>query len=271
MTEVNPYQGPETDVASPQGDGTFKLDGPHKITVGQALGWLGEGMKMLSGHWGVVIGALVLVMVITMGLQLIPFLGPLAQPFITTLLYAGLVKLFHRIDTSGRSEFSDLFAGFSERTGPLLLLALVQIGIYLGAMLVIGGIMAVSMGLGSMSFQSMDPQAMSSGMGAMMIIMVPLFLIVFTLVMFLFYFSVPLIMLGGMGLGGAMKVSFKACIKDLLAMSIYGLVAMLVVMLGAIPGLLGWLFVMPMLAAAYYVSFRQVLASASDGTEHGTA
>ena len=73
-------------------------------------------MRMLSGHWGVVlIGALVLVMVITMGLQLIPFLGPLAQPPITTLLYAGLVKLFHRIATDGRSDFGDLFAGFSER------------------------------------------------------------------------------------------------------------------------------------------------------------
>ena len=144
MTEVNPYQGPETNVTSPQGEGTFTLGGPHKVTVGQALGWLGEGMRMLSGHWGVVIGALVLVMVITMGLQLIPFLGPLAQPFITTLLYAGLVKLFHRIATDGRSDFGDLFAGFSERTGPLLLLALVQIGVYLGAMLVIGGLGTLS-------------------------------------------------------------------------------------------------------------------------------
>ena len=49
MTEVNPYQGPETNVASPQGDSAFTLAGPHKVTVGQALGWLGEGMKMLSG------------------------------------------------------------------------------------------------------------------------------------------------------------------------------------------------------------------------------
>lgn len=270
MTEVNPYQGPETNVASPQGDSAFTLAGPHKVTVGQALGWLGEGMKMLSGNWGVVIGALVLVMVITMGLQLIPFLGPLAQPFITTLLYGGLVKLFHRIATDGRSEFGDLFAGFSERTGALLLLALVQIGVYLGALLVIGGLMAISMG-GSMSLQSMDPQAMSNGMGAMMAIMVPLFLIVFTLVMFLFYFAVPLIMLGGMGLGGAMKLSFQACIKNWLALIVYGVVVMLIVTLAALPLLLGLLFVMPILAGAYYVSFRQVLTSASDGTEHGTA
>ena len=268
MTEVNPYQGPETNVASPQGEGAFTLDGPHKVTVGQALGWLGEGMRMLSGHWGVVIGALVLVMVITMGLQLIPFLGPLAQPFITTLLYAGLVKLFHRIATDGRSDFGDLFAGFSERTGPLLLLALVQIGVYLGALLVIGGLMAISMG-GSMSLQSMDPQAMSSGMGVMMAIMLPLFLIVFTLVMFLFYFAVPLIMLGGMGLGGAMGVSFRACMKNLLPMIVYGIVVMLIIMVAALPLLLGLLFVMPILAGAYYVSFRQVLTNPADGAEHG--
>jgi hypothetical protein len=34
MTEVNPYQGPETNVTSPQGEGTFTLGGPHKVTVG---------------------------------------------------------------------------------------------------------------------------------------------------------------------------------------------------------------------------------------------
>lgn len=268
MTEVNPYQGPETNVASPQSEGAFTLDGPHKVTVGQALGWLGEGMKLLSGNWGVVIGALVLVMVITMGLQLIPFLGPLIQLFITTLLYAGLVKLFHRIATDGRCEFGDLFAGFSERTGPLLLLALVQLGVYLGALLVLGGLMAVFMG-GSMSLQAMDPQAMSSGAGVVMAIMLPLFLVVFTLVMFLFYFAVPLIMLGGSGLGTAMGLSFRACMKNLLPMIVYGLVAVVIAMLAALPLLLGWLFVMPILAGAYYVSFRQVLTSAGDGAEDG--
>ena len=33
--------------------------------------------------------------------------------------------------------------------------------------------------------------------------------------------------------------------------------------------LLGLLFVMPILAGAYYVSFRQVLTSPADGAEHG--
>jgi len=66
-----------------------------------------------------------------------------------------------------------------------------------------------------------------------------------------------------------MGVSFRACMKNLLPMIVYGIVVMLIVMVAALPLLLGLLFVMPILAGAYYVSFRQVLTSPADGAEHG--
>ena len=72
-----------------------------------------------------------------------------------------------------------------------------------------------------------------------------------------------------MGLGGAMGVSFRACMKNLLPMIVYGIVVMLIIMVAALPLLLGLLFVMPILAGAYYVSFRQVLTNPADGAEHG--
>ena len=44
-------------------------------------------------------------------------------------------------------------------------------------------------------------------------------------------------------------------------MIVYGIVVMLIIMVAALPLLLGLLFVMPILAGAYYVAFRQVLTN----------
>ncbi|MFP1682387.1 BPSS1780 family membrane protein [Alloalcanivorax sp. C16-1] len=238
----------------------MQLSEPRKVTVGEALGWIGDGMKLLSGHWGVVIGALVLIFVITTVLQFIPLIGPLAQPFLMTLLYGGLVKMFHRIDTTGQSDFTDLFAGFSQRTGPLLLLSLAQLGVFLAIGLLVGGLMVMTLGAGALS--GMDPGATSGGLsGGLFLVLMLVAVVVVTLVAFLFYFTVPLVMLTDTGPGRALKLSFQACLKNLIPMVVYGLVATVIVALAALPALLGWLFVMPILAGAFYLSFKQVLTA----------
>ncbi|GAA5111235.1 BPSS1780 family membrane protein [Alloalcanivorax gelatiniphagus] len=260
MSEVNPYQQPEAEVVR---DGALPdqmtLGGPHKITVGQAMSWIGDGMKLVSGHWGVVIGALLVIFLLATVVQFVPLIGPLAQPFLMTLLYGGLVKMFHRIDTTGQSDFTDLFAGFSQRTGPLLLLSLAQLGVFIAIGLLVGVGVLMFAGTGAAMSQGMDPGLASGGMSVGVLLMALLGLAVMVLVAFLFYFTVPLVMLTDTGPGRAMALSFKACTANLAPILIYGLVAMVIVALGAIPALLGWLFVMPILAGAFYLSFKQIL------------
>lgn len=252
MSEINPYEQPQADVTKPGGDQDVVITDPAKVSVGDALGWIGEGMRMLSGSWGVVIGALVVTMLITMALQLVPFIGPIAQAFITPLLYAGIVQIFHRIETEKRADFADLFAGFSHQTGPLMLMVLAQLGVFLLVGGVIGTLMFTVGGL------SLDGQGFEAGAAGLIFTGV-LGLAALIAVSFLFYFVVPLIYLGKMGLLDAMKTSFATCLKNILPMLIYGLVLLLIVTVAAIPFMLGWLFVMPILAGAYYVSFRQLL------------
>lgn len=142
MSDMNPYQQPQSDVANaaPASANEFTIIAPRKISVGDAMGWIGKGHGMLSGHWGVVLGALVVTVLITSALQIIPLLGAIAQILLTPLLYAGIVKIFHRIDTENRSDFSDLFAGFSDRTSPLIMTAVAQLVVLLVAGVVLGGL-----------------------------------------------------------------------------------------------------------------------------------
>ena len=115
MSEINPYQQPQAELVddnNPPAQPLIILAEPRKISAGDALGWISSGHKMLPGHWGVVLGALVVTVLITSAFQIIPLLGMIAQILATPLLYAGIVKIFHRMETEGTSDFADLFAAF---------------------------------------------------------------------------------------------------------------------------------------------------------------
>ena len=245
MSDMNPYQQPQSDVANaaPASANEFTIIAPRKISVGDAMGWIGKGHGMLSGHWGVVLGALVVTVLITSALQIIPLLGAIAQILLTPLLYAGIVKIFHRIDTENRSDFSDLFAGFSDRTSPLIMTAVAQLVVLLVAGVVLGGLFFL---LGR------------DGGTAAIVVLGLLATVAMFVFMFLFYFAVPLIFLGQKGVVDAMQLSLDACLKNIIPFIVYTLVISLILVVAAIPLLLGWLFVMPILAGAYYVSFKQL-------------
>jgi uncharacterized membrane protein len=55
-----------------------------------------------------------------------------------------------------------------------------------------------------------------------------------------------------------MKLSLGGFTRNVIPLIVYLLVTMVIVLVAALPLLLGWLFVMPILAGAYYVSFRQI-------------
>ena len=248
MSEINPYQQPKAELIddnNPPAQALTILSEPRSISVGDALGWIGGGHKMLPGHWGVVLGALVVTVLITSAFQIIPLLGMIAQVLATPLLYAGIVKIFHRMETEGKSDFADLFAAFSERTAPLILMALAQLGVMLLLGVVFGGL-GYAMGISG-----------GASTGAMVVIGLLGLVAMFGFI-YLFYFTVPLIFLGNKGVGEAMKLSIAGFTRNVIPLIVYLLVTMVIVLVAALPLLLGWLFVMPILAGAYYVSFRQI-------------
>lgn len=259
MEEINPYQQPQADVGTvSSAAGEFVMGEARKVSVGQGVGWIGRGMDLVKGNWGLVIGALVVAFLINVALQFVPFIGGLVGMFVMTILYAGIVKIFHRLDTEGSAEFADLFAGFSEKTGSLVLLALVQLAIYIGAMILVGLVVVGAVGLDGSIFSAMEQGRMPDVSGAALGLMGLVLLVAMMAIGLLFYFTIPLVFLGNLDLGEALGTSFKAALKNFLPLFVYWLVAMVLVLVGMIPLMLGLLFVMPILAGAYYVSFKDV-------------
>jgi uncharacterized membrane protein len=71
-------------------------------------------------------------------------------------------------------------------------------------------------------------------------------------------FSPALVLLDGMGPMEAIRQSFHGSLKNMLPLSVYGLVALGLLFLGAIPLGLGLLVVWPILTAAIYAAYRDI-------------
>jgi uncharacterized membrane protein len=52
-----------------------------------------------------------------------------------------------------------------------------------------------------------------------------------------------------------MKASFAACLKNMLPFLVFGVIAMVLGFIAALPLMLGWLVLLPMLVGAHYASY----------------
>jgi uncharacterized membrane protein len=77
-------------------------------------------------------------------------------------------------------------------------------------------------------------------------------------VMMLFWFATQLVALNDVPVFQSLTMSFKACLRNPLALLVYMLLVLLLLILGMIPLLLGLLVVVPWLFASMYVSYRQI-------------
>jgi uncharacterized membrane protein len=59
----------------------------------------------------------------------------------------------------------------------------------------------------------------------------------------------------------AFKLSFLGCLKNILPFLVFGLIALVLFFVSAIPFLLGWIVVMPVLTIAVYTAYRDIFQS----------
>lgn len=72
------------------------------------------------------------------------------------------------------------------------------------------------------------------------------------------FFAPSLVALDQIPVFKAFGLSFSGCLKNILPFLIYGLVAMVLVILGSLPLMLGLLVVVPLLSIAIYTAYRDI-------------
>ncbi|OZG75514.1 hypothetical protein BTA51_02065 [Hahella sp. CCB-MM4] len=224
--------------------------------------WIADGFGLFKTGIGVWIGMIIAYFVLIMVISIIPIVNFFAA-LIVPIFMGGFMVAARHSDVAGGPSFSDLFAGFKEQTGNLVLLGLIQLGMYILLMIVAFALFFVIGGsgmAGMMAGGEPDPsqiQAMGFGFVLVFLIMlgisIPLMMAV--------WFSPALVILNGLGPWTAFKLSFKGCLRNVVPFLWYGVIAFVLLFIAMIPLLLGLLVVGPVLTASMYTGYKAIFLS----------
>jgi len=250
---VNPYAPPAAPVSDPveEADGAAFIPGGRGVAAGRGWSWIAEGWSLFKESPLIWIVNFFLFMFIFIAIQLVPILGGIAGILLAPVLTAGIMIGAHTVHQGEALEVGHLFAGFRERTGPLVVVGV----LYLIGTLVI--VLAMVMLVGVSAFGAMaggNVQAM--GVGLLLGILVALALSVPLLMAY--WFAPALVALNEYGAVEAMKTSFTACLKNTMPFLVYGLVGLVLAILASIPLGLGWFVLAPVVMASMYTSYRDI-------------
>ncbi|RLJ16823.1 hypothetical protein DJ031_15225 [bacterium endosymbiont of Escarpia laminata] len=254
--DADPYAAPQADLVDhEQGE----ITGPNSVPAGHGWAWIVKGwwhFKQSPLAW---ILALVVWFVMVILVNLVPILGGILTNLFAPVVMGGFMLGARAQDEGDKFEIGHLFAGFSNNMGQLVLVGV----IYMGGFLLLGMIVALFAGgmfatMGDLEMMQ-NPEAMAAMMLSPAILL--LFLLVMAIaipLMMAYWFAPALVVLDGLKAMDAMKLSIRGCLKNVLPFLVYGIVGMVLFILGAIPFGLGLLVVLPMMVASIYVSYRDI-------------
>jgi uncharacterized membrane protein len=253
--------------------GTPALE-PRAVGIGRGASWWSEAWRLFTPNVGVWLLITILVFLSQCALSLvssllmvIPLVGQLVSMFLlaaAAVLFAGGLMIGCRsVDRGNPLTVGHLFAAFSQRTKPLLLVALLYTGFLAVVLIAVAVIMIALFGvafLGMLSAAS-DPSNMGIAFGtavSAVLVAVLLFLLLWLPVVMMVWFAPALVMLGGVEPWPAMTTSLRACLRNFAPMLVYGAVGLGLAIVASIPFLLGWLVLYPVTVATVYASYCDI-------------
>jgi hypothetical protein len=198
-------------------------------------------------------------------LALIPMVGQFFFTLLSPLFLAGLMIGCRALERGEKLEIAYLFAGFRQNPIPLITVG----GIYLvGQVLILG----VAMMLGGSTLMELlingkrvDENelrgVMSGGLTAVMVALglsIPL--------MMAAWFAPLLVAFKDMPAVAAMKLSFLACIKNIIPLQLYTITMVVLAVIAAMPYGLGFFLLVPVLFASLYASYEDIFVETVEST-----
>jgi uncharacterized membrane protein len=233
-------------------------DSIRQVGAGRGGEWIGEGWAMFRQSPGTWIG-LVVVWVLLLGLvSSAPFIGAIASNIIGPVFTAGIYLGCLRAERGEVVRVEDLFVAFkTSRLSALMILGV------LGLVFVVGVVMlAAVFGFGAVATLGMGLEGEVEQMGAGVLFGALLFLLLLLPVMMALWFATPLVMLAGMEPVASLKLSFAACLRNIWPLTVWSLIALLILIVASLPLFLGLLVAGPVLMASFYRMYRDIFADA---------
>ncbi|HVO69490.1 MAG TPA: BPSS1780 family membrane protein [Aggregatilineaceae bacterium] len=253
---ANPYAPPAAPVSDPadEADQSAFIPGGRGVVAGRGWSWFAEGWQLFKQSPMIWIVNFIVFMLVFIAIELVPFIGGLAGMLLAPVLGAGIMIGARAVHQGEALEVAHLFAGFRERTSPLMMvgvlnmLATMVIVVAVFAVLAVFGVSV----LGAAAGRSVEALGIGLMLGILIVagLSIPL--------MMAYWFAPALVPLNGFTALEAMKMSFSACLKNVLPFLVYGVVGMLLAVAASIPAMLGWFILVPVWMASMYTSYRDI-------------
>jgi uncharacterized membrane protein len=239
---------------------------PAALPSGRGSAWWSEGWRLFVAAPGPWIAITVIFVVLIVLIALIPIIGGIATSLLTPVFTGGVLVGCRSLDRGGGLTVGHLFASFSDRLGPLIIVGVVYLIGSFAIIAVVAVCMIATIGIGGFSallsgdpFQSSMALLTGVGLGVLLALLVGMLLGIPLLMAY--WYAPALIVFRNDEPLAAMKTSFKACLVNMLPMLVYGVLGLVFAIAASIPFLLGWLVLGPVFAATIYTSYKDIFGA----------
>jgi uncharacterized membrane protein len=252
MADINPYQAPQATVHDPVStDGALAAE-PLSVDAGRGIAWLTQGWSTFRQAPLIWIALTVIGIVLFVVLSFVPVLGQIGTSLLYVLFAGGIMLGCRALERGEELTIAHLFAGTQSHLSPLLVVGALYLAALFGLFLIVGLV-----GGGSIFAVVSGQIEAGAAVGSVLLTTLVLALLLVPLAMTV-WFAPSLVALHNVAPVEAMKLSFRGCLRNLLAFLVYGVVLFILAIVASIPFGLGWLVLLPMTAGSVYASYKDI-------------
>ena len=225
----------------------------RQVPAGNAWAWIVSGFNLFKANPVMWIVIFLIYLAIIVPISLVPVIGSVVSTLIAPVFAAGMMWGCRALVLKQDLEINHLFEGFKKNTAQLIAVG----GIYMLCLLVIAVMIVLSLDKGTLAML-MKGQELSPEQASAMMLPI-LFAMLFIMPVLMAYWYAPvLIGLHDLKVLDAMKMSFIACLKNMVPFLIYGLIFTLILVVAIIPVGLGLIVAVPVMMTSLYTSYVDV-------------
>lgn len=229
---------------------------PRQVSAAQGWSWIVGGFNLFRKNPLTWILLCLILVAIAMAMALIPVIGQLAFYLLSPVFLAGLMLGCQALAQQKHIEIAHLFAGFQKNTNALITVGgayLIGQVVIFGVVLAFGGSAVAQAFLGGGGEFDRSLLAGSQVMFAMLVglaLSVPLMMAIWFAPMLVVFHDLPAV--------AAMRLSFFACLQNILPFLVYGVMILMLALIAAIPLGLGFLVLAPTIFGSIYESYKDL-------------
>lgn len=226
-----------------------------QVSAGNAWAWIVSGFHLFKANPAMWIILLVIYLAIMIPLSLLPVIGSVVTTLLAPVFAAGMMWGCQALMRNQDLEINHLFEGFKKNTAQLIAVG----GIYMMSLLVVAVFVVLALDKETIELlvqgKDLSPEQASE-------MMLPILVaLLFVMPIMMAYWYAPVLAgLHNLSAVDAMKISFMACLKNMLPFLLYGLIFMVLLIVAIIPFGLGLLVAVPVMMTSLYTSYADIFS-----------